>query len=335
MPGEWKFSVGMTHEFDSGVTMDVDLLHSKTRDAAITLDSSQQIVGTTSTGQPIYDYILPGQVEFNPYLTNSDETADATTFSIVLSKYFDNGLDIVLGYAHTDAEDISPMTSSTAESNFENLALLDVNHPVAGTSNYEVPHRFTLRASYEKDFFANLATRFTLSASRESGQSTSYVMQSTGLEADNDFGRHLLYIPTDASDNNVVFGTDFDSAAFFDWADSQGYARGSYVPRNSASSKWNSLVNLRIDQEIPSFMDGTTGLLFLKVYNLANLIKDDWGHQYDAEFFSQTVVTAPDDENIVDDSGRYVYDGFRVPEASEFQQDSSLWEVKLGLEFRF
>ena len=326
-PSEWKYALGLTKDFENGLTLDFDILYSQLKDAAMYVDLSQEVVGMTTTGQPIYDFVTGSD---NYMLTNSSDDATASTVSLVLKKSFDYGLDITFGYATTSAEDISPMTSSTAGSNFDNVATLDVNNPIAGTSNYEVPHRFTFNASYSKEFFEDLTTRFTLSAQRYAGQGASYVMQSIGLEGDGFRGRHPLYVPTGLDDPNVVFDTGFDSNAFFAWAQGEGLSGGSFVARNSVSSRWTGRVDFRFDQELPTFIDGTSGQFFIKVYNLGNLINDSWGHHYDAEFFSQQVVGAS-----VNDQGQYVFESFRARDPDDFQQEDSLWEIRLGLEFNF
>ena len=62
-------------------------------------------------------------------LTNSRHSPESNLFSLVLRKEFDFGVDLMLGYAYTTAEDVVPMTSAVAFSNFNNLATLDINAP--------------------------------------------------------------------------------------------------------------------------------------------------------------------------------------------------------------
>ncbi|MGD9661390.1 MAG: TonB-dependent receptor, partial [Porticoccaceae bacterium] len=325
-PSEWKYAIGATHTFDNGVTADIDLLYSVLEDSAIYRDLSQSVVGQTTAGKPIYAY-TNGRDNF--MLTNSSEDADALTLSLVLSKQFDNGLDVTFGYAYTDAEDISPMTSSVAGSNFDNLALHDINNPEAGTSNYEVPHRFTLKLSYGHDFFTGYETRITSYFTRKSGQPQSYVMGSGDLEGDSFFGRHLLYVPSGVNDPNVVFGPDFDTEAFFAWASGQGLQPG-FTNRNENYAHWSSRMDVRFDQEIPSFFDDTKGRVYLKVYNFLNLLNDDWGIQYDAQFFSVQAV-----DSSVNDSGQYVFENFRGGSVTDVLEQASRWEARLGIEFEF
>ena len=82
---------------------------------------SQGFSQLNRAGGPIYDYVN-GRDNF--MLTNSSFDAASDVLSMLFTKRWDNGLDMALGYAWTDGEDVSPMTSSVAASNFDNLALV-------------------------------------------------------------------------------------------------------------------------------------------------------------------------------------------------------------------
>ncbi len=56
--------------------------------------------------------------------------------------YGDFGL--TLGYTHSNVSDISPATSSTANSSYLNQAKINYNEAEVGTSDYERKHRFTI-----------------------------------------------------------------------------------------------------------------------------------------------------------------------------------------------
>ncbi|MBX2857407.1 MAG: TonB-dependent receptor, partial [Cellvibrionaceae bacterium] len=331
-PSEWKYSLGADYFFDNGIKLQGDLLYSELKDSAIYVDLSQSVVGRTRTDQPIYDYTNGTD---NLMLTNSPRDADSYTLSLIASKSFDFGLDAMLGYAYTEGEDISSMTSAVAGSNFGNNALLDINDPRAGSSNYAVPHRFTMRLTYRKNFIRDLQTRVSLFGFRESGQGVSVVMDGQALEGDGFFGRHLMYIPDGENDPNAVYisgeeeaaDAAADTAAFYDWA--SGFSSG-FIPRNSVNSRWSTRFDLRIDQELPTFIDGTASRVFLKIYNLGNLLNDEWGLQTDAQFFSQEVVDAQ-----INNRGQYVYSNFREPRVNNYLQGISVWQARIGIEFDF
>jgi hypothetical protein len=331
-PKEWKFALGGTWDTPWwDMQMDFDFLYTRADDPAYYVDLSQEIVGTTRAGTPIYDYVDrdgDGNEERDNYmLTNSDENPTSTTVSLVLRKDFDWGLDVLFGYAWTEAEDVSPMTSSVAASNFENTALLDINDPVAATSNYVVPQRFTLRLNYARAFFGDNLTEVTLYGFMNKGQPQSYAMNSGDLEGDGFFGRHLLYIPAGPTDPNVVFGPDFDQQAFFNWVADKGLSPG-FTERNDFHTGWSTRFDLRVSQEI-SF-GGFRGQVYAKIYNLGNLLNDDWGEIVDAQFFTPEIVDAS-----VDAQGRFVYEGFSDRSIERTYINRSLWEARLGVDIKF
>jgi len=325
-PGEWKYALGATIDLPMEIIADIDYLHTSAIDTAHYIDLSQAIVGQTSLGTPIYDYV---NGQDNYMLTNSSSNGSSDVFSISLRKDFDWGLDLSFGYAHVRAKDVSPMTSSTAGSNFDNLALLDINNPRAATSNYEVPHRFTGRASFAREFISDLQTRITFYGYAQQGQAQSFVMGGGVLEGDGFFGRHLLYIPDSAGDPNVIFGDGFDQAGFFAWVDDQGFGPG-FTKRNDKNAKWTTRIDMRIEQELPTFIEGTSGRIFFKMYNVGNFLNKKWGTVTDAQFFSQQVVTAG-----IDDQGRFIYDRFSDRSINDIKENRSLWEGRIGVEFNF
>jgi len=309
------------------ITADFDVLHTRAQDTAYYVDLSQSVVGQTSAGTPIYDYTTG---EDNYMLTNSSEDGESTLLSVILNKSFDWGLDLSMGYAHTRAKDVSPMTSFVAGSNFTNLALLDINNPFPGISNYVVPHRFTLRAGYANEFFGDNTTYITAYAVAQEGQPISYVMDSGDLEGDGFNARHLLYVPSGPSDPNVIYDPGFDQAAFNAFVASAGLSPG-FQARNSVHAKWSSRIDLSVMQEIPLFADDLKGRLFLKIYNLGNLLNDDWGKQYDAQFFPQSVV----DASVDGATGQFIFEDFNTTNINDLQEFRSLWEIKFGLEVNF
>ncbi len=326
-PSELKFALGATWDTGwNGVVIDADYLFTELRDSAYYVDLSQDVVGMTTLGQPIYDYVN-GRDNF--MLTNSGFDANANVFSLVLNKSFDWGLDMTVGYSYTDAEDVSPMTSSTAGSNFDNTALLDINNPRPATSNYVSPERWTFRGTYANEFFSNLETRVTLLGYASEGQPQSYVMNGGDLEGDGFFGRHLLYIPNGAGDPNVVFDADFPTDEFFAWASREGLKPG-FVDRNAKHARWTTRWDMRVDQEIPTFVDKVKGRVFFKMYNVGNFLNKDWGKVHDAFFFSQEVVDAS-----INDNGQYVYEGFRDRSVDNVLEQRSLWEARVGLTISF
>ena len=328
-PREWKLALGATWELPWGLSADFDYMFTTLQKSALYRDVSQEIVGETLAGEPIYDRIDGNSA--NLMLTNTNEDAQAHVFSIVMNRSFDWGMDLMLGYAYTDAEDVSPMTSSTGGSNFSSTALSDINYPSAASSNYNVKNRFTLRASFAREFWGDNTTRFTLMGYYGSGQPGTWTMRSDDELQYDVSTRHLLYVPTGASDSNVLFDPAFDQDAFFAWVDQRGLKGGTFVGRNSIESKNSTRFDLRLDQEFPLGVDDLKLRAFVKIYNFTNMLNDDWGRQYDARFDPASVVNV----SVDDATNAYYFESFSENVITNRQDQSSVWEVRLGLEVNF
>ena len=326
-PAQWKYALGATWDMPWWeITADLDVLHTEAIDSVLYVDLSQAVVGTTITGQPIYDYVNGEQ---NYMLTNSSDNGSSTLISAIFRKDFDSGLDVMLGYAFTEAEDVSPMTSFVAGSNFDNLSLLDINNPSAGNSNYVVPHRFTLRVSHGTEFFGDYTTRFTLYGFIQEGRPQSYVMSSGDLEGGGRFGRHLLYVPSGPTDPNVIFDSGFDQDAFFRFIASEGLKTG-FQGRNAQHADWSNRFDIAITQEIPIYGD-LRGQAFFKVYNVGNMLDPDWGKQTQAQFFSVQVV-----ESSIDPvTGQYIFEDFFDRDINNLLETRSLWQARIGININF
>ncbi|MFQ3244178.1 MAG: putative Zn-binding protein involved in type VI secretion [Arenicella sp.] len=324
-PSEIKLALGATIDLKGEYTLDADLLYSQQRDSAIYVDLSQREVGRTVAGSPVLRSVV-GNGNF--MLTNSDEDADTLVLSLGLSKKFENGLSMNLGYAYSDAEDISGMNSSVAFSNFSNVATNDANNLKPGTSEYNTPHRLTFRLGYENNFVGDLMTRLSVYGVYKNGQATSLTMSNSGLEDNSRGSRQLLYIPG-ANDGAVVYADGFDRQGFDELISSRSLARGQFVSRNDENARSSARVDLRIDQDLP-MIGGVKPKVFLKINNVLNLLNSDWGAQYDAPFVSEQVV-----ESSLNDSGQFVYENFRGATTTETIDSFSIWQARIGIEFKF
>lgn len=331
LPREWKYAIGGTYTFDEGTVVMADVLYSVAQNQSIVRDIAMEQVGTLFDGRPIYASKEGSRTE-DFLLTNASGDAKKLTFSTSVSKDFDFGLNLSLAYAYTDSEDANPMTSSVAYSNFSNFARTDFNNPESATSNYEIPHRFTFRASYNVDFVDGYTTTFSLLGSHNKGRPYSYTFEDR-LAGDYATGRQLLYVPTGADDPNVVFADGFDTNAFFAFVNESGLSKysGRIAERNAFASDWWTKVDLRITQELPGFMEGHKAKAFFVIDNLTNLLNDDWGVLYEATFpQSASVVDAS-----VNDQGQYVFESFTNRDPQGRVTTPSLWRMTMGIEYKF
>lgn len=360
IPSNWKFSLGSTWAFDSGwlgdgYVLSGDVVWSQAQDSAIIVDDTLVQIGTAPDGRPIYfptDKSIPSCAAdpmsdpagcdrlFNgDYILTNVQGSDAESFSFAgtLSKAYDWGLDWTFGYAYTESDDVSPMTSSVAFSNYFLTANSDPNNPGLSRSNYEIPNRFILRVGYENEFFGNNRTRFSLVGSRNEGRPFSYTFFEQGMffvgpffNPDDD--RSLLYMPSGPNDPNVVFDPAFDQAGFFEFAESVGLTKygGGIVPRNSNRSDWWTKVDVRVSQEIPGFSDNQKGTVYFVIENIGNLLNDDWGVLYERSF----PRTAPIVDASLNASNQYVFNEF-ISQGQSRSASASTWKIRFGLNYNF
>ncbi|MEL0631353.1 TonB-dependent receptor [Pseudoalteromonas carrageenovora] len=334
IPSEWKYSIGATYTTENEYVISLDYLYSKKKDAAILRDISLQDSGvSTFDGRPIYEEIDGRNGDL--LLTNvSGDSGDSSVISLAVSKMFDNGISMNFGYAYTDSDDVNPMTSSTAGSNYGNIALTDPNNPGVASSDYEIPHRFTMTLGYSHEFVDGFATRFNLYGEAYKGLPYSYTFDGS----DDAFGdsnwngdRQLLYVPLE-NDPNVVYDMSADEInAFNDFIASNGLERGEITGRNAENSDWFVKFNFKVTQELPGFMEGHKGEAFFVIDNLTNLLNDDWGVLKKGPFVGASMISTS-----IDDEGRYVYSGFNENNANtSVQSDASLWQMRVGVRYTF
>ncbi|OUS70747.1 TonB-dependent receptor [Pseudoalteromonas sp. A601] len=328
IPSEWKFSLGATYITESDYVFNVDYLYTDKQDSAIVSNIANVQTDTAPDGRPVYnDTLHPYKSDF--LLTNvKGDDAYSHVFSLAMNKSFDNGIDLALSYAYTDSNDVNPMTSSVAFSNYHYVAVSDSEDPGVATSNYEIPHRFTMALAYSHEVFDGYETKFNLFGQAQQTNPYSYTFDrgSDGLGY-NDGSRQLLYVPT-LDDTQVVYGDDFDQAAFNEWVDSEGLTRGEIVDRNSIDGDWWVTFDFKVEQEFMGFADGQKGSAYFVIKNIGNMLNDDWGVLKSGSALQSAVTT-----EIV--NGQYVYNSFNDPAGASVDVKPSLWEMRIGVKYTF
>ncbi len=259
IPADWKFSLGATYIADFGSSaifggeyvFNTDLLVSRGKNTAIVLRADLDQTGTTAEGRPIFT----SNREPAFVLTNSDVNNRSLTASFSVAKDYDNGFDYALGYAYNNAKDVNPMTSSVAFSNYTNRAFFDPQEQVLSRSNYNIRHRFTAIANYEKAFWEDNYTRFSIFGTLNSGVPYSIA------ETDSGFFSFTPFIDDD--DANIL------------------QAPGT---RNAENGSWFGKIDIKIAQEIPSIFEGHKAEFFMVIDNFTNLLNDEWGIQRQVAF---------------------------------------------------
>lgn len=316
IPSDWKFSLRFEQEFDIGESEDyaftAQYLYTQPKDGFIWTNLAQTEradtlpLGVAPDGRPIYADL---QALGIPNLTQLGNFSDgeSTVLAFALAKSYDFGLSFNLSYAHQNVEAVTEGTSSRGISNWRGIISSDRNNPGVRPSPFQIEHSFKLNVGYEKDFFGSgqSFTRFDVAMQRLSGDAYAHTFN---ISNDNSlFGRAFfespfdddaLYVPTGPSDPAVVYASGFDQQAFSDYTAAFADGTGIITPFTSNSS-WNTIMNVRIQQEIPglSFLGNSLGdnnfRIVLDIENFLNLLNSDWGLWNDGPgFLDNDIVTA-------------------------------------------
>lgn len=376
VPSQFRWNLGFTHALPWDIEMTADLLYSRVNDEVLWRDLRLERVGAAPDGRPIYGQRADGRdpTAQDLLLTNTGE-GESTVWAVEFGKTWRTAagrFDGSFGYGHQDVREVNPGTSSTATSNWDNVATSDPNDPGLSTSNYEIEHRFTTSLAWRKAFFGGYDTSISLFGERRSGRPYSLTFGSDspvwGDPRQGARQRQLFYVPdgdvlyevpctaadvaggvpgcastlsyTSATPAAARFASDME-----DFIRQQGLEkyRGRIVPRNAQRSPWVTVLDLRFAQELPIFRK-TRGILTLDIENLANLLNSDWGQLRQVSFpYVAPVVDAGRIANAGCPNGApscYVYrprSGATGP-VKPFETVSSLpsvWRMQLGFRIEF
>lgn len=381
IPSDWKASLRLEHSFDIGSSEDyvftAQYLYTQTKDGFLWTNLAQTALstGVAPDGRPIYANLEELDIDNLTQLGNFSD-GESHIIALGLGKRYDNGIDFNVSYAFQDVEAVTEGTSSRGISNWRGIIGSDRNNAIAKTSPYQIEHSFKLNFGYEKDFFGTgqSMSRIDIFARRLSGDALSYTFDvpSSGFnplfgragQSEEPFDDDLLYVPTSLSDPAVVYGSNFNQAGFQAYLNANVSGTG-ILKANIDSSGWNTVMDLRIQQEIPGlpFLGDALGdnnfKIVLDIDNVLNLINDDWGRWTDGPRFlardlveADLVLASDVALNGVDGATRLVGDAPRTSCLTQsdcvyrftrfndrtinfISRSRSVYQIRLGVRFDF
>ncbi|MBD9367536.1 carboxypeptidase regulatory-like domain-containing protein [Xanthomonas sp. XNM01] len=366
-PSIWKANLAFDHELPwYGIVASAELLLTKNKTGLVYkhLNIGESLV-TGQDGREIY--YNPNRVgrswttatnRYNRdtrfeqvYLLDNEDGGKSQQFTVALQRPWMEGSDWSwnVGYTYTNADQISDMTSSTANSTWRYNYNFQANAAEIGTSRYEIKDRLTASLNWRHAFFGDYKTSVGVFYEGRTGRPYSFVFRNDA-NGDSYSFNDLFYVPSGPGD--VLFGSlssagvfTADPAmeqAFFDYLERNpelGRYAGGVTPRNGARGEWINSFDVRISQELPGFFKGHKSEIWLDVMNVGNLINKDWGHIYDYGFFANKGIASA----VGMYQGKYVYS---FNEASidrpavqntrdSIDQGVSQWSLQLGFRYKF
>ncbi len=351
LPSSWRSSIAVDYSFDipslgNDFKLSTELMyHVKENEAVWTNTALVQNRLVADGERVIYDTRYTGDLadNFDIQMTNAAEDGRSIIFSTSLAKSWDNGINMMMSYAHQDITENQVGGSSRAQSNYQHNVIKSRNLDFVARGHYEIEHSFKLNLGYSAELFSGYETNVNLFLERRSGRPFSWTM---GMFRDGDLGdvrafnsssAYLAYIPTGPNDPNV----NWDESEM-SWSELEVFLnqagiseRGQILDRNTASQPWVTTMDLSIKQEIPGFLKGHKAQVFFLIDNFANLLNSDWGIERNNRFPNKAIY----DFGGLDDQDRYIMDdrfgGEDTRNYDRINLGASAWRIKVGVNYKF
>jgi len=334
-PQSWRGNLALDLVTAGGYKLTLEYNHDSVDQAVFYKELGLNRESVMADGRGVYSH---GPGDF--MLTNTGEGgAKATSFSV--QKSFDNGLSMFGSWASVSAEDVYPLTSAQAESAYGYTQRWDGENVPAARSSFMADSKLVVGLEYRTMLFGDNETRVSAIYINKSGEPYSVTFDNssyspiggTGYSAFRD-DYSLAYIPTGADDAKVVFTSASVATDVMNHINGGPLAKykGTYAPRNAFDNPGYDRLDVRITQEIPSFMEGHKFLFYLDLLNVMNMLNDEQGRifEYGYNTSRQIIADAMDD-------GRFEIKGID-PDDSFYLQDNdgqSRWQIQMGLKYRF
>lgn len=347
-PQSLKINLAIDQELPWGITATLEGIYTNHMNAVVFRNLNIEQVATSAHGRPLYDdpedlYRDAGidyvHSQFNDVIL-LDNTNKGYQYSITgrLQKQFYSGLYFSVSYTYNIAKSVNSGSSSVALSNWQYNEAVDPNHPALGISDYNRKHRVVINTSYEFSYGDGFSTMISLFMDTHSGTPFSWIYFGNA-NGDTNNQNDLIYVPeiaTDGTPDDVVLtGDNWDALnAFINSHPSLAKHRGEFVPRNNATTPWETYLDLKVVQTIPTFQ-GHTLELSLSMSNVLNFLNDSWGAHEEVSYGNVTAWTF----ERYNDSGKPVisFDPSRAYRSSIYTTDdvSSVWRLQVGVRYNF
>ena len=240
-----------------------------------------------------------------------------------------------LAYTKTSAKEVSPLTSSTSNSNWNNRLTFDPNEEELQNSNYLIKDRVSASLTWAKAFVSNYRSSVGVFYEGRRGKPYSWTYIND-MNGDGIGGNDLMYIPSGPGANEVIFrGGAAEESRFWDIVNGNpalAAAKGGVVGRNNSYAPWVNNFDVRFSQELPGFIKSHKTTFTLDVLNFGNLLNKKWGRIDEIGF--------PSNRSFVNfnglEGGRYVYSLGSLEDFTTRQTSGeSQWAVQATLRYEF
>ncbi len=372
-PRVFRTSIGLDQKLGAGYIATLEGQYTKTMNNIMVTNVNLLPPNETMDGpdnRPIYAYQINGdELDGSESLIDGrygnihrvGNAEDGHTYNITgsLQKRFRNNFFAKVSYSYGDAFAVNDGTSSQINSLWDGMEhVYGANNITLSRSDFSMGHRFLINLNYRKEFFNNLATSVSLFWEGVSGRPFSYVISDSDVMiGENGDPNSLLYVPTSASELEFT-GTPAEqaqqAARFERYISSSDYLnskRGEYAERNATRAPFESVIDLKVQQELfgDLFNRRQKLTLTLDIFNFSNLL----GQIFDVEL-GQRYAVGSQVEPIEFEGYRDAGNGdftpvysFNLPEGVNSEEDlfdreiqdfgtySARWQMQFGVRYTF
>lgn len=300
--------------------------------------------GTVTVSRNVTSKFLSNRSFTDVMLARSTDKGRSKVATVSLTAPMTKGLGWSVAYSHTDATEVSPLTSSVSTSNWNGRSVFNPNENVAANAGYLVKNRINALVNWEKKFFGEYKTRFGVFYEGRSGKPFSWTFNND-MNGDSQAGNDLLYVPKAFGSGEVVFAGDTATShaneqKFWDIVNGNKALRnskGGVVGRNSDFAPWTNSFDLRISQEIPGMFKRNKAFFSLDFINFGNLLNKKWGHINEVAFQSAGGQARSFVDYAGMQNGKYVYAVRPQVEDYVIRQNKgeSQWAIQATVKYEF
>jgi hypothetical protein len=319
MPQTWKSSLAVDFQLPFGIVASAEAIYNKDLNTAyfrnINLKApaalnvagyndnrliyaaanNAKYINPLNVVSGIGQYSATGTSAYNVTQLGNANKGYYFSFNAKLEKQFANGLSAMIAYVRNDARNLFDGGGDQPASAWQGTATVNgSNNAALSYANYVVPNRIISSVSFRKEYIKHLATSLSVvyegSAAGRFSYTYSADINRDGANAD------LIYVPKDASEitfvaqtigtgtTAVTYTPQQQSDAFFAYVDQDKYLssrKGQYAERNGAVIPWRNQFDVKFLQDIFTNVKGKRNTLQLSVdvFNLGNLLNNEWGIQ--------------------------------------------------------
>jgi hypothetical protein len=300
LPTIWRSNVAVDFKFGNGYKATFDVMYTKTIEDVqfqqINIKDSAQYYSTGPTETPYY---VGGKVNSqysNIYFLTNTKLGYRYNLTAQLSKVTNNvrlGVHSVLNlswmaaYTYGESKDVANGIRNSFQSNYEVNPAINPENPGLAYSNFDLRHHIVAQVTTNWIWSAHNATSLAFFYSGQSGSPYSVIY--TNAPFGNSSNAPLPFIPADQSQIHLADYTRSDGTVYTaaqQWTDLNNFInndsylskhRGQYADRNALRTPWNHELDMKIMHEF-KFSGSKSLQISLDVFNVLNLLSNDWGH---------------------------------------------------------